>query len=147
MKTRSIKKEDIENGTHPRGWWVVDAEGQTLGRLATQVARVLRGKHKVIYTPHVDTGDFVVVINADKVKLTGNKEAKKLYHRHTGFPGGIKETRVAEMLDKNPTGIVFNAVKGMMAKNIMNRNSLNRLKLYAGAEHPHAAQQPKPLEI
>lgn len=147
MKTRSIRKEDIENGKYPRQWWLVDATDMTLGRLSTKIATVLRGKHKVIYTPHVDTGDYVVVINAEKVKLTGNKSTHKMYYHHTGFPGGIKARKASEMLEKHPTALIQKAVKGMMAKNALNRHALHRLKLYAGTDHPHTAQQPQPLKI
>ncbi|MGK5091356.1 50S ribosomal protein L13 [Deltaproteobacteria bacterium TL4] len=147
MKTRSIHKEDIENGKYPRQWWIVDADGMTLGRLSTRIATVLRGKHKPIYTPHVDTGDFVIVVNADKITMTGNKAQGKLYFHHTGYPGGIKQARASELLQKNPTMVVYKAVKGMMAKNALNRNALRRLKLYAGGDHPHVAQQPQPLAV
>ncbi|MBF0238520.1 MAG: 50S ribosomal protein L13 [SAR324 cluster bacterium] len=147
MKTRSIRKEDIEEGKYPREWWVIDASGQTLGRLSTLIANLLRGKHKVIYTPHVDTGDFVVVVNADKVVLTGKKWSDKIYYHHTRYPGGLKQAKATELLNKKPTALVYNAVKGMMSKNILNRDSLHRLKLYTGPEHPHSAQNPKPFEI
>ena len=146
MKTRSIRKEDVENGTYPRHWWIVDANGKTLGRIASQIASILRGKHKPYYTPHVDAGDFVIVVNAEKVHLTGKKSVDKIYYHHTGYPGGLKAARADELLKKKPTALVYNAVKRMMAKNTMNRNAMSRLKLYEGPTHPHAAQQPKPLE-
>ncbi|MBF0287153.1 MAG: 50S ribosomal protein L13 [SAR324 cluster bacterium] len=147
MKTRSIKKEEIQDGTYPRQWWIIDGEGQTLGRLATRIATVLRGKHKPIFTPHVDTGDFVIVVNAEKIALTGNKVKDKIYYHHTGYPGGLKSARAEELLAKKPTDLVYKAVKGMMPKNALNRISLQKLKIYAGPEHPHQAQQPQPLEI
>jgi large subunit ribosomal protein L13 len=147
MRTQFVRKEDVENGTYPRNWWVVDAEGKTLGRLATEVARRLRGKHKAIFAPHTDVGDFVVIVNAEKVTVTGNKEMKKIYYRHTGYPGGIKETRLDEMRERKPEALVEKAVKGMMAKNALNRNMLRRLKVYVGPEHPHSAQQPQLLEV
>ena len=137
----------MQNGTHPRQWWIVDGDGMTLGRLATQVATLLRGKHKPIYTPHVDTGDFVVVVNAEKVVLTGNKMKAKIYYRHTGYPGGLKQAKAEEILTKKPTDLVYKAVKGMMPKNALNRASLQKLKIYAGPEHPHAAQKPQPLAL
>ena len=147
MKTRSIRQEDIDNGTYPRQWWVVDATDLTLGRLSCRIANVLRGKHKAIYTPHLDTGDFVIVVNAEKVKLTGDKINQKMYYRHTGYPGGIKSAKAFELLEKKPTALVYKAVKGMMAKNAMNRRTMERLKLYEGTEHPHSAQKPQSLEI
>jgi large subunit ribosomal protein L13 len=130
-----------------RDWWVVDADGKTLGRLATQIADVLRGKRKPEYTPHVDTGDFVVVINAAKVAVTGNKRADKVYYRHTGYPGGIRSRTLAEMLERQPEEVVRKAVKGMLPRNRLARQQLRKLKVYAGPEHPHQAQQPKPMEV
>ena len=115
MRTVFPRKEDFIDGTRPREWWVVDAEGQTLGRLATRIANVLRGKHKPIHSYHVDTGDFVVVLNAGKIRVTGNKEREKMYHHHTGYPGGIKSARFSELREKKPEQMVYNAVKGMMA--------------------------------
>ncbi|MBF0279336.1 MAG: 50S ribosomal protein L13 [SAR324 cluster bacterium] len=147
MKTRSVRKEDMENGTYPRQWWIVDGEGMALGRLATQIADYLRGKHKPIYTPHVDTGDFVVVVNAEKIALTGNKMQDKIYYHHTGYPGGMKSARAGELLAKKPTELVYKAVKGMMPKNALNRSSIHKLKVYAGSEHPHAAQKPQPFPL
>lgn len=143
MRTKAIRKEDVENGTYPRNWWVFDAAEKPLGRLASQIAKVLRGKHKPIFTPHVDLGDFVVVVNAEKVLLTGKKKEDKLYYRHTGYPGGLKTTNAADLLKNKPTALVENAVKGMMPKNALNRSSLSKLKVYAGEEHPHSAQKPK----
>ena len=142
MKTLSIKKSDIE-----KDWWVADAEGQILGRFASKIAQVLRGKHKVNFTPHMDMGDFVVVINADKIQVTGKKERDKTYFRHTGYPGGGKETSLAEFRHKKPERIVENAVKGMLPHNRLGRSILSHLKVYAGADHPHVAQQPQSLEL
>jgi large subunit ribosomal protein L13 len=126
-----------------RDWYVVDADGQVLGRLAAQVARILRGKHKPIFAPHVDTGDHVIVINAAKVRLTGRKREQKVAYRHSGYPGGLKAVSYAELLDKNPVRAVEKAVRGMLPKNSLGRQQLSKLKVYAGAEHPHGAQQPK----
>jgi large subunit ribosomal protein L13 len=130
-----------------RDWYVVDAEGKTLGRLATQIADVLRGKRKPEYTPHVDTGDFVIVVNAAKVAVTGNKRADKIYYRHTGYPGGIRSRTLAEMLQRQPDEVIRKAVKGMLPRNRLARRQLTKLKIYAGPEHPHQAQQPKPMEV
>jgi len=130
-----------------RDWYVVDAEGQTLGRLATQIADMLRGKRKPVYTPHTDTGDFVVVINAEKIAVTGNKREQKKYWRHSGYPGGIRSRTLEEMLDRKPEDVIRLAVKGMMPRNKLARKQLLKLKVYAGPEHPHAAQQPKPMEV
>ena len=142
MKTLSIKKSDIE-----KDWWVADAEGQILGRFASKIAQVLRGKHKVNFTPHMDMGDFVVVINAGKIQVTGKKETDKTYFRHTGYPGGGKETSLAEFRRNKPERIVENAVKGMLPHNRLGRSILSHLKVYAGADHPHAAQQPQLLKL
>jgi large subunit ribosomal protein L13 len=133
--------------TRQRDWYVVDAEGKTLGRLATQVADALRGKRKAEYTPHVDTGDFVIVVNAARVRVTGNKRADKVYHRHTGYPGGIRSRTLGEMLERRPEEVIRKAVRGMLPKNRLARQQITKLKVYAGPEHPHAAQQPKPMEI
>jgi large subunit ribosomal protein L13 len=130
-----------------RDWYVVDAEGQTLGRLATRIADALRGKRKPEYTPHVDTGDFVVVVNAEKIHVTGRKLEQKRYWRHSGYPGGIKSRTLAEMLERRPEEVIRKAVKGMLPRNRLARQQLTKLKVYAGPEHPHAAQQPKPMEI
>ena len=133
--------------TRQRDWYVVDAEGKTLGRLATQIADALRGKRKPEYTPHCDTGDFVVVVNAAKVRVTGNKLNDKLYHRHSGYPGGLRSRTLAEMLDRRPEEVVRMAVKGMLPRNRLARQQLTKLKGYAGPEHPHDAQQPRELEV
>jgi large subunit ribosomal protein L13 len=130
-----------------RGWYVVDAEGKTLGRLASQIADVLRGKRKPTYTPHVDVGDFVVVINAEKVRVTGNKLAAKRYWRHSGYPGGIRSRTLGEMLERRPEEVLRKAVKGMLPRNRLARAQLRKLKVYAGSEHPHQAQKPEVLEI
>ncbi|MBK5231912.1 MAG: 50S ribosomal protein L13 [Thermoleophilia bacterium] len=133
--------------TRQRDWYVVDAEGKTLGRLATQLADVLRGKRKPDYTPHIDTGDFVVVVNAEKIKVTGDKVNSKIYWRHSGYPGGIKSRTLGEMLEKQPEEVIRKAVKGMMPRNKLGRAQLLKLKVYAGPEHNNQAQQPKPMEI
>jgi large subunit ribosomal protein L13 len=130
-----------------RKWWIVDATNQPLGRLASRVATVLRGKHKAQFTPHVDTGDFVVVINADKVKLTGNKATDKMYYSHSGYPGGIKEISFEHLAAKHPNQPIEKAVKGMLPKNTLGRKMLSKLKVYAGGQHPHQAQQPATLEL
>ncbi len=133
--------------TRQRDWYVVDAEGQTLGRLATQIADALRGKRKPEYTPHCDTGDFVVVVNADKIAVTGNKRVEKRYYRHSGYPGGLRSRTLSEMLDRRPEEVIRIAVKGMLPRNRLARKQLTKLKVYAGPDHPHVAQQPKSLEI
>jgi large subunit ribosomal protein L13 len=130
-----------------RRWYVVDAEGKTLGRLATEIARVLRGKNKPQYTPHIDTGDFVVVVNAEKVVVTGRKAEQKVYRRHSGYPGGLKTTTYERMMERQPTEILRRAVKGMMPKSRLARQQLRKLKIYAGPEHPHVAQSPQELEV
>ena len=142
MKTFVAKPADVK-----REWFVVDAEGKTLGRLATEIALRLRGKHKAEYTPHVDTGDYIVVINADKVRVTGKKETDKTYYHHTGYPGGIKSITFDKLMDKAPERAIQSAVKGMMPKNKLSYSMLNKLKVYAGSEHPHSAQQPQMLEL
>ena len=129
-----------------RDWYVVDAEGQTLGRLATQLADALRGKRKPTYTPHIDVGDFVVVVNAEKIAVTGAKRHEKLYHRHSGHPGGLKTRTLNDMLERRPEEVIRLAVKGMLPRNRLARQQLTKLKVYAGPDHPHAAQQPKPME-
>ncbi len=141
-KTYSAKAEEIE-----RTWYVVDAEGKTLGRLATEVARILRGKHKPIYTPHVDTGDFVIIVNAEKIRVTGKRLDQKMYYRHSGYMGGLKETSLRTMLDKHPERVLQLAVKGMMPKNRLGRKMYKKLKVYAAPDHPHGAQKPQPLEL
>ena len=142
MKTYSTKPEDIE-----REWWIVDAEGKTLGRLASEVARILRGKHKPYYAPHLDCGDYVIVINAEKIHVTGRKLDNKIYYRHSGYPGGLKRMTLREMLQRRPTRVIRKAVWGMLPHNRLGRRMIKKLKVYAGAEHPHQAQKPKPLEI
>jgi large subunit ribosomal protein L13 len=142
MRTYVAKPSDRE-----RNWYVVDANGLTLGRLSTQIADTLRGKRKPAYTPHIDTGDFVVVVNAEKVAVTGNKRADKLYHRHSGYPGGLRTRTFQDMIDRRPEEIIRLAVKGMMPRNRLARKQLTKLKVYAGPEHPHVAQKPQPLEI
>jgi large subunit ribosomal protein L13 len=133
--------------TRERNWLVVDASGQTLGRLATQIADALRGKTKPEYTPHCDTGDFVVVVNAERIHVTGNKRADKKYYRHSGYPGGIKERTLEDMLERRPEEVIRKAVKGMLPRNRLARKQLTKLKVYAGPDHPHVAQQPQPMEI
>ncbi len=133
--------------TREREWIVVDAAGKTLGRLATQLADVLRGKRKPEYTPHCDVGDFVIVVNAEKIAVTGKKRSDKLYHRHSGYPGGLRTRTLNDMLERQPEEVIRKAVKGMLPRNRLARAQLRKLKVYAGPEHPHAAQQPKPLEI
>jgi large subunit ribosomal protein L13 len=133
--------------TRQRDWYVVDAEGKTLGRLATRIADTLRGKHKPEYTPHVDTGDFVIVVNAEKVAVTGNKLQDKRYWRHSGHPGGIRSRTLGEMLDQRPEEVIRKAVRGMLPRNRLARRQLTKLKIYAGPDHPHTAQQPKEMEV
>lgn len=142
FKTFSAKPADVE-----RKWFVVDAENQVVGRLATQIATVLRGKHKPSYTPHVDTGDFIVVINAEKARFTGQKETQKEYFRHTGYPGGVKLMTPKEAREKKPTFIVERAVQGMLPKTKLGRQMATKLKVYAGTDHPHQAQNPEPLSF
>ncbi len=142
MQTRSAKKEEVE-----RRWFVVDASEKVLGRMATTIATVLRGKHKAIYTPHVDTGDFVIVINAEKVKLTGNKENDKMYHHHTGWVGGIVSLSAKTVREHKPQRIVIEAVKGMLPPGPLGRAMMRKLKVYAGGEHPHTAQKPEELSV
>jgi large subunit ribosomal protein L13 len=142
LKTFSAKPESVQ-----REWFVVDAEGKTLGRLATEVARRLRGKHKPVYTPHVDTGDYIVVVNAEKVRVTGNKAKNKIYYSHTEFPGGLKQISFEKLIDKAPERAIEFAVKGMLPKGPLGRDMYRKLKVYAGPEHKHAAQQPQVLEL
>ena len=142
MKTYTAKPGEIA-----RNWYLVDAEGQTLGRLATRIADTLRGKGKPEYTPHVDTGDFVVVVNAERIQVTGNKLDQKRYYRHSGYPGGIRSRTLREQLDRRPTEVIRKAVKGMLPKNRLAAVQLRKLKVYAGSEHPHAAQSPKDLVL
>jgi large subunit ribosomal protein L13 len=142
MSTVSAKKETVE-----RKWLVVDAQDVVLGRLATNVASILRGKHKPVYTPHVDTGDFVVIVNAEKVQLTGRKLDNKVYYHHTNYPGGLKSITAGKLLKEKPEEVIIAAVKGMLPKNPLGRDMIHKLKVYAGPEHPHAAQMPEKLEI
>ena len=130
-----------------RDWYVVDASGKTLGRLATQIADILRGKRKPEYTPHLDVGDFVIVVNAEKISVTGNKLADKRYYRHSGYPGGLRSRTLQEMLDRRPEEVIRKAVRGMLPRTRLGRKQLTKLKVYAGPEHPHAAQKPEPMEI
>ena len=142
MRTYNAKPGEVE-----RRWYVVDADGQTLGRLATRIADTLRGKDKAQYTPHVDTGDFVVVVNAEKVVVTGNKLDQKRYYRHSGYPGGLRSRTLREQLERRPTEVIRKAVKGMLPRNRLARRQLTKLKVYAGPDHPHEAQTPTPLEV
>lgn len=142
MRTFSAKPETVK-----RDWYVVDAAGKTLGRLSTEIARRLRGKHKAEYTPHVDTGDYIVVVNAEKIAVTGNKEADKTYYHHTGYPGGIRGITLGKLREKAPERILHNAVKGMIPSNPLGRACLRKLKIFVGPEHTHQAQQPKELNI
>jgi len=130
-----------------QSWYVVDAEGQVLGRLAARIARLLQGKHKPTYSPHVDAGDFVVVVNAAKLRVTGNKTTSKVYHRHSGYIGGLKMTSLAQMLKKDPTEVIRRAVRGMMPKTVLGKKMLSKLKVYPDAAHPHQAQKPEPIEV
>jgi large subunit ribosomal protein L13 len=142
MKTFSAKPQEVE-----RKWFVVDAQGQTLGRLATRVATLLRGKHKAIYTPHIDCGDYVIVVNAEKVAVTGHKLDEKIYYRHSNYPGGLRQVTLRRQLQIHPERVVESAVRGMLPKNRLGRKMFKKLKVYAGPEHPHQAQQPEDLDI
>jgi large subunit ribosomal protein L13 len=142
MKTLSAKPESVT-----RDWYVVDASDKTLGRLSTEIARRLRGKHKPEYTPHVDTGDYIVVVNADKVRVTGRKSTDKQYYRHTGYPGGIRSMNFEQMIERHPERVIEHSVKGMLPRGPLGRAMFKKLKVYAGDEHPHTAQQPQQLEI
>ena len=142
QRTYSAKPTEVQ-----RKWYVVDAEGKTLGRLATTVAATLRGKHKPTYTPHIDTGDFVVVVNAEKIKVTGSKETQKVYYRHSNYPGGLKSETLKDLRERHPDRIIENAVKGMLPRTALGKQQLTKLKVYAGAEHPHTAQNPVTLEL
>lgn len=142
IRTYIPKATEIE-----RRWYIVDAEGLTLGRLATQVATIIRGKHKPSFTPHLDVGDYVIVVNAEKVHVTGNKEEQKFYYRHSGYPGGFRSTSLRDQLAKHPERVIETAVKGMIPHTNLGRDQLKKLKVFAGPNHPHAAQQPEPLEI
>ena len=145
MSTWFARKEDVQDGTIERKWYVVDAEGQTLGRLATRIATVLRGRHKAIYTPHVDVGDFVIVVNAGKVAVTGKKRQNKKYYNYSGYPGGLRAWTFEDLIEKDPKRVLEHAVRGMLPKNRLARQQITKLKVYAGSEHPHAAQQPDTL--
>lgn len=142
MKTYATKPEDIE-----RSWWLVDAEGKILGRLASEVAKILRGKHKPYFAPHLDTGDYVIVINAAKIRVTGKKLDDKIYYRHSGYPGGLRSATLAEMLKKRPTRVIRLAVRGMLPHNRLGRAMIKKLKIYEGESHPHQAQNPQSLEL
>ena len=142
MKTISAKESEVQ-----RDWIVIDAQGQTLGRLATRTATILRGKHKPIYTPHVDCGDYVIIINAEKVHVTGQKMTQKKYYRHSGYPGGLREITLRDQLQKFPERVLESAVRGMLPKNRLGRQMFKKLKIYPGPSHPHEAQQPKPMEF
>ncbi|HHS96601.1 MAG TPA: 50S ribosomal protein L13 [Chloroflexi bacterium] len=142
VKTYVTKPSDVE-----REWFVVDAEGKTLGRLASEVAKILRGKHKPNYSPSVDVGDYVIVINAEKIRVTGRKLDQKYYYRHSGYPGGLKAIRLRDMLARHPTRVIEHAVRGMLPKNRLGRRMFKKLKVYAGPDHPHKAQRPKPLDL
>ncbi|MGB5326409.1 MAG: 50S ribosomal protein L13 [Pseudomonadales bacterium] len=142
MKTYSAKPAEVQ-----QDWFVVDATGKTLGRMAAEIAHRLRGKHKPEYTPHVDTGDYIVVVNAEKVAVTGNKASDKMYHAHSGYPGGLKSMSFEKLIEKAPERTIEKAVKGMLPRNPLGRAMFGKLRVYAGAEHPHTAQQPQPLEL
>jgi len=142
VKTYVTKPDEVQ-----REWFVVDASGKTLGRLATEVARILRGKHKPIYSPMIDVGDYVIVVNAEKVRVTGRKLTQKFYYRHSGYPGGFKQISLRDMLARHPTRVIEYAVRGMLPKNALGRRMFKKLKVYAGPDHPHQAQNPKPLEL
>ncbi len=141
-KTYVTTPKDIE-----RQWYVVDATGQTLGRLASRIATILRGKHKPYFVPHLDVGDYVIVVNAEKIHVTGRKLDQKIYYRHSGYPGGLKETTLRQQLQKHPERVIISAVRGMLPKNRLGRKMLKKLKVYAGPDHPHQAQKPQPLEL
>ena len=142
MKTYIPKSEEIE-----RNWRLIDADGKVLGRIATEIADILRGKNKPVFTPHLDTGDFVVVVNAEKIKLTGNKMADKVYYHHTGFPGGIKGITAEKLLEREPGKLISEAVKGMLPKNKLRKQFMGKLKVYSGSKHPHEAQQPQVVSL
>jgi large subunit ribosomal protein L13 len=142
VKTYAVKAGEIE-----RRWYVVDAKGKTLGRLATQVASILRGKHKPVFSPHLDTGDYVIIINAEKIHVTGKKRSTKMYYRYSGYLGGLKSIVLSEQLEKHPERVLVHAIRGMLPKNRLGRAMLKKLKVYAGAQHPHAAQKPESLEL
>lgn len=142
MRTYSARPQDID-----REWLVVDAQGQTLGRLATHIAAVLRGKHKPLYTPHLDCGDFVIVVNADKIQVTGKKMDQKIYYRHSGYPGGLRQIVLRRQMERHPERVIESAVRGMLPKNRLGRKMFKKLKVYAGPTHPHQAQQPRAMQL
>lgn len=142
MRTFTQKQKEIA-----RNWYVVDAEGETLGRLASRIAPILKGKHKPVYTPHMDCGDYVIIVNAEKVRVTGRKMDQKLYYRHSGYPGGLRSISLRDQLAKHPERVLQAAIRGMLPKNKLGRRMLKKLKVYAGDSHPHQAQQPRPLEL
>lgn len=142
MKTLFAKKTDVS-----QKWLIIDADGLVVGRMASQVAKILRGKNKPVFTPHVDTGDFVIIVNADKVRFTGNKLDQKTYYRHTGYPGGIKEATAKDVMKNNPERIIFSAVRGMLPKTILGRQQITKLKVYSGPDHPHKAQNPEVVNL
>jgi large subunit ribosomal protein L13 len=142
LRTVSAKEQEIQ-----RVWHVIDAQGQTLGRLATHIATILRGKHKPMYTPHVDCGDYVIVVNAEKIHVTGQKLTQKIYYRHSGYPGGLKQVTLRDQLQKFPERVIEKAVRGMLPKNRLGRQMFKKLKVYAGPDHPHQAQQPQPMDL
>jgi large subunit ribosomal protein L13 len=143
----NVKTHVTKPGTVEREWFVVDAEGQTLGRLASRIATIIKGKHKPQYSPAVDVGDFVIVVNAEKIQVTGRKMEQKKYYRYTGYPSGLREKTLAQQLEHEPTRVIHQAVKGMLPRNRLRRRMIKKLKVYAGPDHPHEAQQPKPLEF
>ncbi len=147
FRSISVKTESARNEDVTRTWYVVDATDQTLGRMASEIARILRGKHKPSFTPHVDVGDFVIVINAEKIHVTGNRLNDKMYYRHSGYPGGLRSASLKEMLAKKPEFVTREAIRGMLPKGPLGRQMLKKLKVYAGPEHPHEAQQPEPLSF
>lgn len=153
MRTYVVNQSDASSGIADassgidRKWFVVDADGQTLGRLASSIAQILKGKHKPIYSPHLDVGDYVIVVNAERIAVTGRKMDQKIYYRHTGYPGGIRQNTLRDLLVRHPTHALKFAVKGMLPKNRLGRKMIRKLKIYAGPEHPHQAQQPEPLEL
>jgi large subunit ribosomal protein L13 len=142
MRTRFVRKEDVN-----RKWYVIDAENQVLGRLSVEIARRLRGKHKATYTPHIDTGDYIIVVNADKIRFTGNKLEQKIYYRHTGYPGGLKTITAKALLQRKPERVLEIAVKGMLPKNRLGRRMFKKMKVYTGPDHPHQAQQPEVITL
>ena len=142
MYTKSIKKSEIK-----KDWWIIDVEGKTLGRVSSRIAQILRGKHKVNFTPHMDMGDFVIVVNADKIKLTGNKSKEKTYFKHSGYPGGGRDVNISEIINKYPEKILQSSIKGMLPHNRLGKKIINNLKVYSGVSHPHDAQKPKQLNF